>query len=102
MNCQVPITDAEPSGLAQILHGTQAVEGVAANTPTALATQNSRKDVDDGIDVRRNIEAPPVVIVARVDDDGKFFSRDDAAKAVNELRASGATREYANHVALRA
>src|SRR5437870_2329127 len=92
----------KPCGLAELSHGLQAEESVSLDSPAALATQHAGKNVSDGVDIRRNVEAPPKQVVAGIDDDRNLFGRHHLAEAINEFRSARTTGENANHAALRA
>ena len=76
------------------------MKSVAAHSPPALSAEKAGERIGDGVDVGRNIKAPPLVVVTGVHDDRKFFGRHNAAKAVHEFRAAGTAREHDDHAAV--
>src|SRR3954469_12887376 len=102
MGRQITVPYAEPRLLTQLFHRVQAMKGIAAHSPTALAAQQVRQHIYNRIDVRRNIETPPNVVVAGVHDDGEFFRGNHAPQAVDKLRPSRPSSQDNDHAALRA
>ena len=98
---EIAVSGVEPDGFAELSHRLQAVEGVALHAPSTLVAQEIGEDVSDGIDVGRNIEAPPEKVVAGVDYESDFFGGHDLAQAIDEFCAAGAAGEDADHAALR-
>ena len=99
MDGKITITDVEPDRLSQLAHGLQAVEGVALHAPAALFAEQAGKDVSDRIQVRRDVQSPPLEIVPGIHDDCDVFGSDDLTQAIDELGASGAAGEYDDHAA---
>ena len=100
VDSKIAVAGLEPGGLAEFLHGLQAKKCVAFDAPTALAAEQAGENVSDGVDIGRNVKTPPEQVVAGVDDQRKFFWRDNPAQAVDELGAAGAAGEDADHAAL--
>src|ERR1700688_4599740 len=100
MRSQITVANTEPRRFAEIFHCLQAVKGIAANSPSALAAQNVGEHVSNGVYVRRNVQAPPLMIVASVHDDCEFFRRNQAAEAVHKLGATRAPGKDDDHAAL--
>src|SRR5215472_429579 len=73
---------------------------VAANSPAAFTAQHSRQYIHDRIDIGRDVQTPPFMVVAGIDDDREIFRRNNALKPVDKLRATGSTCQDNNHAAL--
>src|SRR5215475_1662135 len=101
MSCEVAITNAEPCRLAECLHCLEAVKRVAANAPAALGAQDSGEHVNDRVNVRRYVKAPPFVIVAGIHNDCEFLRRHHAAQSIHELCPASTASEDGDHAALR-
>ena len=97
MDGEVAVADVKPDGLRQFFHGLQAEKRVAFYSPAAFFAQQTGQNVGDGIEIGRNVEAPPLEIVAGVHDDGQFFGGDDLAQAIDELGAASPTGEHYDH-----
>src|SRR3954465_9154674 len=102
MSRQITVAYAEPRLFAKPFHRLQTMKGIATHSPTALAAQQVRQYIHDGIDVGGNIKTPPNVVVTRVHDDREFFRRQNSPQAVDKLRASRPAGQDNDHAALRA
>src|SRR5581483_188908 len=91
----------EPDRFAQLSHRLEAEKRVALDAPTALFAEQAREDVGDGVDIGRDIEAPPFQVVAGIHDDGEFFGWHNLAQTVHEFRAARAAGQNHDHAALR-
>src|SRR5207245_7005038 len=99
---QVTVAGMEPDRLSQLSHCLQALEGITLNAPTAFLAQQTGQRVSDGVQVGRNIQAPPEQVISGVHDDAQLFRRNHLAKTVDQLRTAGASRKHGDHPALRA
>jgi hypothetical protein len=90
MRRKIAVTGMKPDGLPHLAHGVKAEESIALHAPTALLAEFAGQHVHDGVDVGRDVKAPPEQIVAGVDDDGQVFGADEVAKSVDEFGAAGA------------
>ena len=96
---QIEIAEREPRRLPELLHALEAAEAVVVHAPAAVGAEQARETVQDGVHVGRNVQAPPLDVVAGVDDDGEIFRRDHLLQTLHQLCAAGATGEYDDHYA---
>ena len=100
MHCKIAVAGVEPRGFAELSHGLQAEKSIAFDAPAALAAEQTGENVSDGVYVWRDVEAPPQQVIAGVDDQSDFFSRDDLPQAIDKLCSAGAAGEHADHAAV--
>ena len=74
---QIPIPELEPGVVAIPLDHREGVERLLRKPPSALFVGEIRERVDDGVDVRGDVEAPVLEVVPRVDDDGERLRGQD-------------------------
>ena len=81
MRGEVAIAESEPGVPVESLQCAEHVTAVAANAPTAIARCQARQGVDDGVEIRRNVEPVKLLVVAGVDDDGQVIGIDERDEA---------------------
>src|ERR1700722_18892228 len=102
MGGEVAIAGVKPGRLSELTHGVEAKESVAFHAPAALLAEFTGQHVDDGIEIRRNVESPPEQIVTGVDDDGQLIGRNNLGESIDKFCAAGAAGENRDHAAPRA
>ncbi len=98
MGGKIKIAEAEPCRLPQTRHALHAAETVALDAPSAVDAELASESVEDGVDVGRNVQPPPVNVVAGVDDDGQIFWSDLVMQALNQFCATRAACENDDHL----
>src|SRR4029077_20636712 len=73
---EITITHVKPDGLSQLAHGLQAVKGVALHAPATFFAEQAAENVGDGIQVGRDVQSPPLEIVAGIHDECDVLGRD--------------------------
>src|ERR1035437_2984023 len=96
---QIKIAETEPRRLPELLHTLQAAKAVVVHAPTAVLAEQVRQSVEHGIDVWRNMQSPPLEVVAGIDDDREVIRRDHLLQALHQLGAAGPAREDDDHCA---
>jgi hypothetical protein len=99
---KVAVADIEPRWRAQAPHGFHALEAVALHAPAPILAQPAGQHVQDGIEVRGNMQAPPLQVVTRVNDDREFAGGHQSLEPVHKLGAPSAAGKHYDHAALRA
>src|SRR5947207_3101310 len=95
------LTAPEPSadgrdgagGLAEPAERAEAGEGVARDTPAPHRVAPPGERVEDGVEVRGDVETEELLVVARVADDGEAARLDEAGEAPQEASPADATRQ---------
>src|SRR5256885_7254381 len=100
MSREITVAYAEPRLFAQFFHRVQAMKSIAAHSPTAFAAQQVRQHINNRIDVRRNINTPPNVVVTGIHDDGEFFGGDDTSQSVYKPHSACPARPRYHHAGL--
>src|ERR1035437_5478874 len=98
MSRKIEIAKAEPAGLPQMRHAFEAAEAVAFDAPSAIDTKLTGQRVEDGVDVGRNVQSPPLNVVAGVDNDGQVLGSNRVEKSLYKLRATGAASQNDDHL----
>src|ERR1019366_5036382 len=98
MSGKIEIAKAEPGGLSQMRHALEAAETVALDAPSALDAELSGQSIQNGIDVGRNMQSPPLDIVGCIDDDGQIFGSNRVLQPLHQFCAAGAASENDNHL----
>ncbi len=98
MGGEIEITEAEPRRLTESRHALETAKTVALHAPAALDAELASQSVEDGIDVGRNVQPPPLDVVAGVDDDRQIFGSDLVMHSLDEFRAAGATCQDDDHL----
>ena len=86
---QVKVAQAEPRGLAEARHALKAAKAIVFNAPAALDAQRIGQRIKNGIDVGRDMQSPPLDVVASIDDDSEVLGRDNVVQALHQLRSPG-------------
>jgi len=87
---QVAVAEAEPGLAAQQAQGLQAVEGVAPVAPAAGLVDQAGQGVGDDVQVRADVEAEELVVIAGIDDDRHLLRLHDPQEALQEAGAADA------------
>jgi len=90
---EVAVAEGEPGVVAEAGEGFEGVEGVAADAEAALLVGQAGQVVEDDIDVRRDVEAEELGVVADVGDDGDGLPADDSQEALEEAGGADAAGE---------
>ena len=93
MRREVAVPEVEPALGAQCGHRLEAVERLVDAAPAARDVERAAEGVGDGVEIRRDVEAPDLGVVARVADDGQLRWIEDPREAAQELRGAGAAGE---------
>ena len=101
VSSQIAITGVKPGRLPQLTHGLQTKKRIALHAPAALLAQFAGQHVGDGIDIGRNIQAPPQHVVTRIHDDREFFWTNNPAQSIHEFSAASAASQDRNHALAR-
>src|ERR1017187_10837825 len=99
MGCEIKIAETKPRRLPKLLHALQAAEAVAVHAPAALLAEQVRQSVEHRIDVGRDVQPPPLDVVAGIDDDREVLRRDHLLQTLHQLGAAGSARENDDHCA---
>ncbi len=98
MGRQIEVAKTEPRRLPQFRHAFKAAKTFVLQAPAALWAERAGEGVQHRIDVGRNVQPPPLDVVASVDDNGQVFRSDGVLQTLNELCAAGATGENDDHL----
>ena len=98
VSCQIEIAEAEPLGLAQMRYAFEAAETVALDAPSALHAELAGQRVEDGVDVGRNVQPPPLNVVGGIDDDSQVLGSDREMQSLHEFGAAGPAGENDDHL----
>ena len=90
---EVAVAEREPGGLAEPAERAEAGEGVARDTPAPHRVAPPGERVEDGVEVRGDVETEELLVVARVADDGEAARLDEAGEAPQEASPADATRQ---------
>ena len=93
MRGEVAVAEPEPGRAATGTHLVEDAEGVARDAPAALAMDAARERVEDGVEVRRDVEPEEVLVVAGVPDDGDPRRVDATDQPAEESRRADAARQ---------
>src|SRR6516162_11433526 len=96
MNRQVAIAKPEPILAAERRERFHERPGLVPPTPSELRIVEARKRVHQRVDVRRDMQAEMLEIIADIGHDEQIVPRHDPAQAQRELGAANASR-YGNH-----
>src|SRR5881397_2565894 len=99
---EVAVPEPEPGRESESAQGRQAGEGVAREAPPATPRGNPGERVDDGVEIRRDVEPEELLVVAGVADDRQPPRVSAPDEAREEPGPAHATRQHRDpHVAAR-
>ena len=93
MQPEVAIAEREPVLAAEPADGLERVPGLVAAPPAALLVGKARERVEDRVEIRRDVEAEHLDVVADVADHARRGRARDVDDAADEARAAHASRE---------
>ena len=93
MQPEVAIAEREPVLAAKPADGLERVPGLAAAPPAALLVGKACERIEDRIEIRRDVEAEHLDVVAYVADHARHGRARDVDYAADEARAAYASRE---------
>src|ERR1035438_6448426 len=98
MGREIEIAKTEPTGLAKMRHEFETAKTVALDAPSALDAELSGQSIQNGIDVGRNMQSPPLDIVGCIDDDGQIFGSNRVLQPLHQFCAAGAASQNDDHL----
>ena len=93
MQRQVAVAEAEPCRQAELLGGAHEVPAFVAPAPAGIGVGLSGERIDQGVHVRRDVEAEVFEVVSGVDDETHLVGVEHLHEAERELRAADAAGE---------
>ena len=93
MRGEIAVAEREPRGLAEPAERAETGERIALEAPPAPGVGAARERIDDGVEVRRDVEAEEDLVVARVADDRQASRVDDAREAAEKPSPADAAGE---------
>src|SRR5437870_10095901 len=107
MRREVAVPEPEPGRESDPAQGGQAGEAVAREAPPATPRRDAGERVDDGVEVRRDVEPEELLVVAGVADDrepprvsASDEAREEPGPAHATLQDRKSTRLNSSHVAI--
>src|SRR3990167_1056469 len=97
MGREISISELEPALPSVLLQPFQDHEGIILNPPAFGGVADSCQGVSDRIEIRRDMKAVKDKVVSGVADNNQIFRADLQAQALDELRASGSSRQSYYH-----
>ena len=88
MQADVAVAEPEPAGAAERDRRLERVPALVRATPTPLLVGETRKRVEDAVEVRRDVEAEDLEVVADVPDHGELGGVDHVDEPAKEARAA--------------
>src|ERR1035438_4896557 len=98
MSGEIEIAETEPVRLTQMRHAVEAPEAVALDAPSALDAELSGKRVEDGVDVGRNVQSPPLDVVGGIHDDGQVIGSNGMLQSLDQFCAARPAGENNDHL----
>src|SRR5579872_6676236 len=102
MDREVAVAHIEPDRLGEFAHGLEAKECVTLYAPSALLAEQASHGVGDRIQVRRNVQTPPLQVVSGIHDECELLRRENLTEAFDKFCASRAARKHHDHAGPRA
>src|SRR5207248_6982608 len=90
MEPQVPVTELEPGLSAEELDRLARIPRLTGTPPAALLVPEAGEPVEERVEVRRDVEAVHLEVVAHVRDDGQLAGVDDLRQRLHEAGAADA------------
>ncbi len=88
MGGDILVAKVEPIGSAEALDVGHRLPGFAGAAPARIGICQSRQRVADRVEVGRDGQPQMFKVIARVDDDGQVFGRQNLGESVREFRAT--------------
>src|SRR5213593_1205433 len=93
MCCKVPVTQTEPGWHPVGLDLFKTAKSFIFETPTSNGIESFAQGVNNGVDVRADVQPPNFCIIGDVYDDVNIFFGNDLHKTAKKLSGSGSTSQ---------
>src|SRR5205814_10732453 len=90
---EIAVAEREPVLAAECAHGLECLPGLAASSPAALLVGEAGECVEDRVEIRRDVEAEHLDVVADVADHARNSRTCDVDDAADEARTAHASRQ---------
>src|SRR5438552_2605905 len=98
---EVAVTELEPRRLAVALEQVQGLKAFRVQSPAQVTIDEARQGVEHGVDIGADVEAPELLVVPGVADNGERCRREQLLQSFHELHPADPTAQHRDALAAR-